>query len=87
MMMLVKEAYRFHSEQGKKSYHLRESAIELGGRMAVRSRCVFSEIWSQMWRHNRAVEWADLGFVGFCPERQISVWNGRSNQLEDMSIK
>ena len=57
------------------------------GRMAVRSRCMYSEIWSQMWRHNRAVEWADLGFVGFCPERQISVWNGRSNQLEDMSIK
>ena len=39
-----------------------------------------------MWRHNRAVALTDLGFVSFCRERQFSVGNEGSKQLEAMSI-
>lgn len=58
-----------------------ERIINSSGRMALRSGCLYSEIGSQMWRHNRAVEWTDLGFVGFCCERQFSVSNEGSKHL------
>ncbi|CAK9317385.1 unnamed protein product [Citrullus colocynthis] len=63
-----------------------ERIINSSGRMALRFGCLYSEIGSQMWRHNRAVEWTDLGFVGFCCERQFSVSNEGSKHLRQILL-